>query len=74
MGGRVAEEIIFCHAKVTSGASSDIQMDTKLAKYMVTKFGISKKSYPNIDISNLTEEEAIQIYYEDFSHFLLKQA
>ena len=36
IGGRISEEIIFGHDKVTSGASSDIDMVTKLAKNMVT--------------------------------------
>jgi lysozyme family protein len=32
----------------------------------VTKYGISQKSYPDCDIENLTEEDAIEIYRRDF--------
>ncbi len=31
-----------------------------------TKFGISKSSYPRLDIENLTREDAVKIYYYDF--------
>ena len=41
MGGRVAEELVFGKSKITSGASSDIQAATGLARNMVTRWGYS---------------------------------
>ena len=31
-----------------------------------TKFGISKRSYPDVDIKNITSDQAIEIYWNDF--------
>ncbi|HZH43413.1 MAG TPA: ATP-dependent zinc metalloprotease FtsH [Lysobacter sp.] len=45
-GGRVAEELIFGAGKVTTGASNDIERATKLARNMVTKWGLSDEMGP----------------------------
>jgi cell division protease FtsH len=41
MGGRLAEEITFGKENITSGAQSDIEQATKLARAMVTRWGFS---------------------------------
>lgn len=41
VGGRAAEEIVF--DSVTTGASNDIEQATKIARAMVTQYGMSKK-------------------------------
>ena len=72
MGGRVAEEMIFGYDKVTSGASSDIEHATKIAKAMVTKWGMcdavgpvlheaSNEEYISMDKANLIDEEVKKI-------------
>jgi cell division protease FtsH len=43
MGGRVAEELVFGSDAVTSGAASDIQQVTKIARAMVTQFGFDEE-------------------------------
>uniref|UniRef100_A0A8C9SUH0 YME1 like 1 ATPase n=1 Tax=Scleropages formosus TaxID=113540 RepID=A0A8C9SUH0_SCLFO len=43
MGGRVAEELVFGSENITTGASSDFDDATKIARMMVTRFGMSDK-------------------------------
>ena len=45
-GGRIAEELIFGPAYVTTGASNDIERATDIARNMVTKWGLSEKLGP----------------------------
>lgn len=40
-GGRAAEEIVF--GSITTGASNDIEQATKLARAMITKYGMNKE-------------------------------
>jgi cell division protease FtsH len=46
LGGRLAEEIVFGAEEVTTGASSDIQYVTRIARAMVTRYGMSQKLGP----------------------------
>ncbi|SLN73293.1 ATP-dependent zinc metalloprotease FtsH [Oceanibacterium hippocampi] len=55
MGGRVAEEEVFGHDAVTTGASNDIQQATQLARRMVTQWGLSEKLGPLAYESNQEE-------------------
>jgi cell division protease FtsH len=41
LGGRAAEEVVFGESEVTSGASSDLQMVTSMARQMVINYGMS---------------------------------
>jgi len=54
LGGKAAEELIFGEENVTSGASSDIQQVTRMARAMVTQYGMSER-LGNIDYSNERE-------------------
>ena len=46
LGGRLAEEIIYGEEEVTTGASNDLQQVTRVARQMVTRFGMSDRLGP----------------------------
>ncbi|MGB5972953.1 MAG: ATP-dependent zinc metalloprotease FtsH3, partial [Nodosilinea sp.] len=46
LGGRIAEEVIFGEEEVTTGASNDLQQVARVARQMVTRFGMSDKLGP----------------------------
>ena len=54
-GGRVAEELVFGHDKVTAGAASDIQFATGLARRYVSQWGLSDVVGPILVGENETE-------------------
>ena len=62
LGGRIAEEIIF--DDITTGASSDIKKATKLARKMVTRFGMSD----NIGVINYDDEDDEVFIGRDLAH------
>jgi len=45
MAGRASEELIFGPDNITTGASSDFEMATKIAHNMVTKWGMSNQGH-----------------------------
>jgi cell division protease FtsH len=57
LGGRAAEQVIFGDPEVTTGASSDLQQVTNLARQMVTRFGMS-----NIGPLALEDENSGQVF------------
>ena len=46
LGGRIAEEIVYGDEEVTTGASNDLQQVTRVARQMITRFGMSDRLGP----------------------------
>ena len=68
IGGRVAEELVFGHDKVTTGAQSDIENATRTARNMVTRWGLSDKmgflAYSDSQQEHLSDKTAEAIDLE----------
>ena len=62
LGGRIAEEIIF--KDITTGASSDIKHATKVARRMVTRFGMSE----NIGVICYDDDDDAVFIGRDLAH------
>lgn len=62
LGGRIAEEIIF--DDITTGASSDIKKATKVARKMVTRYGMSE----NIGVINYDDDDDEVFIGRDLAH------
>ncbi|MGB5239818.1 MAG: ATP-dependent zinc metalloprotease FtsH [Prochlorococcaceae cyanobacterium] len=52
LGGRVAEDVVFGHAEVTTGAGGDIQQVASMARQMVTRFGMSDLGPVSLEAGN----------------------
>ena len=46
LGGRIAEELVFGEEEVTTGASNDLQQVARVARQMITRFGMSDRLGP----------------------------
>ena len=52
LGGRAAEDVVFGHAEVTTGAGGDIQQVASIARQMVTRFGMSEIGQFSLEAGN----------------------
>lgn len=64
LGGRVAEELIFGMDDVTTGASQDFKQATKLARRMITNYGMSDK----IGVTSYDEDDDEVFIGRDLAH------